>query len=121
MDDVMALTIAQTTCGSASEANALAEALVREHLAVCVNIGPPSRSVYPWDGAIEVAEEVVLTIKTAAHKTEALKAFIEAHHDYDVPELLLFKIDDGLPAYLDWARGWLDQDESKTGIDIDHA
>ena len=110
MDDVKALTIAQTTCASASDATVLAEALVREHLAVCVNIGPPSRSVYPWDGAIEVAEEVVLTIKTAAHKTEALKAFIETHHGYDVPELLLFTINDGLPAYLDWANDWLGQD-----------
>lgn len=110
MDDVKALTIAQTTCASASDATALAEALVREHLAVCVNIGPPSHSVYPWDGAIEVAEEVVLTIKTAAHKTEALKAFIEAHHGYDVPELLFFNINDGLPAYLDWASDWLGHD-----------
>jgi len=107
MNDSQTLYVAQTTCASASKAQALAEALVRGHLAACVNIGPPSRSVYPWDGNIEIAEEVVLTIKTSAAKIEALKAFIETHHDYDVPELLLFKINDGLPAYLDWARDWL--------------
>ena len=109
MDDSSALYIAQTTCGNVQKAQALATGLVREHLAACVNIGSPSLSVYPWDGAIEPTEEVVLTIKTSEAKIETLKAFIETHHHYDVPELLLFKINDGLPAYLDWARDWLGQ------------
>ncbi|HEY7905542.1 MAG TPA: divalent-cation tolerance protein CutA [Wenzhouxiangella sp.] len=105
-----ALFLAQTTCPNQERAGVLAEQLVKAHLAACVNIGPPSRSVYPWAGTIETAEEVVLTIKTSKAKIEALKAFISEHHGYDVPELLLIEVSDGLPAYLTWAKNWLDQD-----------
>lgn len=110
MSDSDALFLAQTTCPDQERAWVLAEQLVKAHLAACVNIGPPSRSVYPWDGVIETADELVLTIKTSQAKIEALKAFITTHHGYDVPELLLIEVSDGLPAYLTWAKDWLHQD-----------
>lgn len=110
MNDSDALFLAQTTCSDPEQAQALAQQLVQAHLAACVNIGPPSRSVYPWAGTIETALEVVLTIKTSKAKIEALKAFIAKHHGYDVPELLLIEVSDGLPAYFRWAKDWLDQD-----------
>ncbi len=111
MDETQALFLAQTTCANQDQAQALAQDLVKAHLAACVNIGPNSRSVYPWDGAVETADEVVLTIKTSKAKIEALKAFIAKHHGYDVPELLLIEVNDGLPAYLNWAKDWLQQDQ----------
>ncbi len=99
--------LAYTTCSTEAEARALAQGLVQAHLAFCVNIGPKSVSVYPWQGQIEQTDEVVLTIKTRADKIEALTAHVRERHAYEVPELLWVKVEGGLGAYLDWAGEWL--------------
>ncbi|NDY95930.1 divalent-cation tolerance protein CutA [Wenzhouxiangella sp. C33] len=101
------LLLAVTTCADASAAERLAAALVEARLAACVSISAPVRSVYPWQGRIEVEQEVVLTIKTAPARIEALKRFIAEHHDYDVPELLISPVTDGAEAYLQWAENWM--------------
>jgi periplasmic divalent cation tolerance protein len=101
------LVIALTTCANIEEAERLAHRLVEARLAACVSIGQTVRSVYPWDGKVNVDEEVPLMIKTAPERTADLKRMIEADHPYDVPELLLIASDDGLQAYQDWARDWV--------------
>jgi uncharacterized protein involved in tolerance to divalent cations len=40
------------TCGSEEEALKIANALVEDHLAACVNLVAPIRSVYRWEGKI---------------------------------------------------------------------
>ncbi len=104
------LLLAMTTCADADAAERLARALVEARLAACVSIGAPLRSVYPWQGRIEVEQEVALTIKTAPARIEALKRFIAEHHDYDVPELLISPVTDGSEAYLQWAEQWMTND-----------
>jgi len=101
------LAVMMTTCGSPEEAERLARLLVEKHLAACVAIGPSQRSIYPWEGRIEVDEEVPLLIKTARERLDDLKQTLETHHPYDVPEGLVLSVDDGLEDYLAWARGWL--------------
>ncbi len=103
--------MAWTTCQDLDAGRTLAQALVRAHLAVCVNIGPPSVSIYPWQGEVAETAEVVLTMKTSQANLTALKAFLETHHPYDVPEFVAVPIVDGLPAYLDWASGYLEKNE----------
>ncbi len=39
------------TCANGDEALRIADALVEEHLAACVNVLPPIRSIYRWQGA----------------------------------------------------------------------
>jgi periplasmic divalent cation tolerance protein len=85
-----------------ASAHALADALVGEHLAACVNVLAPCRSVYRWQGAIENATEIPLLIKTTAVRYAALEAAIRARHPYELPEIIAVPIAHGLPEYLDW-------------------
>jgi len=83
-------------------ANAIAHDLVSKQLAACVNILPGVHSVYRWQGAVEEAAEVALFIKTTQACYAALEAAISAIHPYDVPEIIVFQINGGLPKYLAW-------------------
>lgn len=95
------------TCGSAEEAAALAGRLVEARLAACVNVVGGAQSVYRWKGAVETAAEWLLIIKTSRDRFHALRAEIEAHHSYEVPEILALAVVDGSAAYLDWLEAEL--------------
>lgn len=95
--------IVLTNLPDAESAERVAQALVEERLAACVNILAPCRSVYRWQGAIERADEVPLLIKTAQDRFEALARRIVALHPYDVPEILAWRPDAGWPPYASWA------------------
>lgn len=91
-----------TTWPDAAAAAAAARTLVEERLAACINILGPVASVYRWQGAIEAADEVVVLLKTTQGRVAALKAALPTVHPYEVPELLVLPIADGLPPYLAW-------------------
>lgn len=84
-------------------AQEIADALVEERLAACVNILAPCRSVYRWQGEVEHAEEVPLLIKTTQDRFQALQRRLDELHPYDVPEILAWRPDMALPAYVNWA------------------
>lgn len=86
----------------AALAQQIAEALVGEQLAACVNIMAPCRSVYRWQGKLENASEVPLQIKTTAAAYPALQARLLQLHPYEVPEIIVLPLVAGLPAYLTW-------------------
>ncbi|GGX87196.1 cation tolerance protein CutA [Vogesella sp. EB] len=86
----------------AALAQQIAETLVGEQLAACVNIMAPCRSVYRWQGKLENASEVPLQIKTTAAAYPALQARLLQLHPYEVPEIVALPLAAGLPAYLTW-------------------
>lgn len=86
----------------AALAQQIAETLVGEQLAACVNIMAPCRSVYRWQGKLENASEVPLQIKTTAAAYPALQARLLQLHPYEVPEIVALPLVAGLPAYLTW-------------------
>lgn len=92
-----------STC-PADHAQSLAETLVGERLAACVNIMPAVRSVYRWEGAVCADAESLLLIKTTRVGYAALESRISQLHPYDVPEILAVPVDAGLPAYLRWVE-----------------
>ncbi len=104
MSEVEGYSLAMTTVGSADEADDLAAVLVERRLAACVQL-TPIVSHYVWDGAPQRSDEILLLIKTATSRMADLRAFLEAHHPYDTPELIEVPIVSGLPGYL----GWIDQ------------
>jgi periplasmic divalent cation tolerance protein len=85
-----------------AEAERIAEALVAERLAACVNILGRVRSVYRWQGQVERAEEVALIAKTRADLFEPLATRVRALHSYETPAIVAWPIVAGDQAYLDW-------------------
>ena len=90
------------TCPDASSADQLASALVNLHLVACVNILPGLRSIYRWQGRVESQEECLLIIKTHGSCLPALQVELVNLHPYDVPEFIVFNIDDGYGPYFSW-------------------
>ncbi len=81
---------------------ALAEALVDQHLAACVNTLSPYVSIYRWKDNIESVEETPVLIKTQRRHYERIEQLIKKVHPYELPEVIVVPIVDGLPAYLQW-------------------
>ncbi|WP_197722110.1 divalent-cation tolerance protein CutA [Sulfuriflexus mobilis] len=90
------------TCPDHATAVSLANTLVDEALAACINIVPGLTSIYHWQGKRETGSEELLMIKTIQEQYPTLQARIVALHPYELPEVIAVSIQAGLPAYLDW-------------------
>lgn len=83
-------------------AESMSHALVTEQLAACVNISSPVKSVYRWQGQIETAEEIGLSIKATWDGYARLADRIRTLHPYELPEIVAIHVNEGLPEYLRW-------------------
>jgi periplasmic divalent cation tolerance protein len=83
-------------------AERLADMLVEQRLAACVNILAPCRSVYRWKGAVQHDEEHPMLMKTTLERYPALEQALRAAHPYELPEIIAVPVERGLPAYLEW-------------------
>jgi len=92
------------TCPDAASAQKLAEALVGERLAACVNRIPAIASTYRWQGKVVTDHEELLLIKTTAAQFPALRQRLLALHPYELPELIAVPVTEGHGPYLDWVR-----------------
>ncbi len=90
------------TAGSPSEAERIAQTLVMERLAACVNVLPPVLSVYRWKGQVQSATEVALIAKTRADLVEKLTERVLSLHSYECPCVVSLSLDGGNPAFLKW-------------------
>ena len=70
--------IVLTTCGSVRDAEALAEALVEQRLAACVNVLPGIASIYRWDNRVQRDRESFLVINAAAEKFDVVERTMQA-------------------------------------------
>lgn len=93
-----------TTIDSRPAAEALADTLVSERLAACVQLDGPLRSTYRWQGAVERAEEWRCTAKTTRARVAALADRIRALHSYQQPEILVTPVLDADPGYAAWVE-----------------
>ncbi len=100
-DQVM---VVLSTMNDEAKATAIAENLVQEKLAACVNIVPKIKSIYAWQGKVQKDAEVLMVIKTVAAKFEGLRLALADQHPYDTPEIIGWQIAEGDPAYLGWVR-----------------
>lgn len=81
----------------------IAEALLAEKLAACVNILPAVRSFYRWKGEIQNDQETLLVVKSRLDLfAERLAPVVKALHPYEVPEIIAVPILAGSESYLDW-------------------
>lgn len=93
-----------TTTASEDEAEAIAEALLADELAACVQI-MPIRSRYVWKGAVQREAEQLLLIKTRAALFELVRGKIRTLHSYDTPEIVALPIAAADVDYLSWMAG----------------
>jgi periplasmic divalent cation tolerance protein len=91
-----------TTCPNETTAKNIAQHLVKEKLAACVNIIPNITSVYCWQDELHCDNEVQLLIKTDEKKFVALNDRINQLHPYDVVEVIALNIQQGDKHYLNW-------------------
>lgn len=91
-----------TATDSRAEAVELGRGAVEARLAACAQVAGPVASTYWWEGAIERAEEWVLTLKLPASGYEALADFLTQRHSYDEPEIIATPIVAGSESYLSW-------------------
>ena len=91
-----------STVDSLPAAETIAQTLVSEFLASCVNILPGLHSVYRWEGSIHNEKELLLIIKTSSDKTDAALGRLVEIHPYELPEAIALDIRDGYAPYLDW-------------------
>jgi periplasmic divalent cation tolerance protein len=90
------------TCPDEACATRIAEALVEERLAACVNLIPAVTSIYRWEGRLQQDREILTLIKTTDGRLPALTERLRALHPYAIPEIIAVPITDGLPDYLSW-------------------
>ena len=96
--------IVVTTVSSSEEGESLAEAIIGERLAACVQILPQMTSVYVWEGKFQKEGEHLLFIKTLPEKWDELRDFITANHSYDVPEIVAIDAEKVSESYLSWMK-----------------
>jgi periplasmic divalent cation tolerance protein len=91
------------TAPSADVGQHIANALVDQRLAACVNILSPIHSIYLWQGKKQNDEEVLLVVKTTQDLFfKRLVPAVQEIHPYDVPEIIALPIVFGSETYLNW-------------------
>ena len=83
-------------------ATQLAQMVVQQNLAACVNILNPCEAFYYWQGKMEHGTEIPVMIKTTQAQYQALETAILAVHPYELPEIIALHIHDGYKPYLQW-------------------
>lgn len=103
MGEIMIVSTADTM----ELAGKIAQSLVEEGCAACVNIVPGIRSVYRWEGKICDDSELLLLIKTSEEHYEQVRQSILRLHSYNTPEVIALAIGEADPDYRNWLRAQL--------------
>lgn len=86
-------------------ARTMAQSVVEEGFAACVNIIPHVTSFYLWQGSVEESQEVVLVIKTTQHMFKKLETRIRGLHPNKCPCIVAMLLADGAADYINWVHG----------------
>jgi periplasmic divalent cation tolerance protein len=90
------------TTSSQAEADRIANTLVAEMMAACVNVIPGVTSVYRWQGEVQRAQEWLLVVKSRLDVLDDVIRRVKALHSYDTPEIIALPLAGGSDAYLRW-------------------
>ena len=90
------------TASSTEEANKIAELLLNEKKAACVNIVPRVDSLFRWKDKLDSARESLLLVKTRESLFPEIVELVKRTHSYEVPESIALPIIGGSEDYLKW-------------------
>ena len=85
-----------------SDAERIAGALLDRGLAACCNVVGSVTSVFNWEGVREKETESLIIIKTTRSAARELTELVKEIHPYDLPEVILLDVREGLEGYLKW-------------------
>jgi periplasmic divalent cation tolerance protein len=91
-----------TTTETKEQAQKIAQYLVEQKLAACVQITGPIESTYRWKGKVENAQEWLCLIKTRDSLFKKVETAIKKLHPYETPEIIAVPINKGSKEYLNW-------------------
>ena len=102
-DDPPSFSTVTTAMPSMDLARELARSLVENRLAACAHL-VAAESVYRWEGSLHIEPETLVIAKTTSDRCRELQNYVEEHHPYEVPEIVVTSIDSGLSSYLSWIQ-----------------
>lgn len=91
-----------STIDDLKKAKEIANILLEEKLVACVNIIPNIHSIYRWKGKIESSKECIIIAKTVDKNIDRSIQKIKSLHTYDVPDIIVLPIIDGLKKYIEY-------------------
>jgi periplasmic divalent cation tolerance protein len=92
-----------TTVASRDDARRIADILLGERLAACVQF-LEIESHYVWKGDRMAEPEILLMAKTRTELFERVIARIKALHPYETPEIVAQHFSAGFAPYLAWVK-----------------
>jgi periplasmic divalent cation tolerance protein len=90
-----------STFANREDARRVADALLAEKLAACVQL-MDIESHYVWKDETRNEREVMLVAKTRAELFQHVIARVKALHPYETPEIVAQEFAAGFGPYLDW-------------------
>jgi len=90
------------TTATEEEARRIANLLLSQRKAACVNIVPMINSLFWWQDKLDSAQESLLIVKTKASVLNEIVSLVREIHSYDIPEIIALPIIGGNRDYLEW-------------------
>jgi periplasmic divalent cation tolerance protein len=79
-----------TSIDQAEQAQWITQQLLEKRLAACIQ-QTSGTSSYRWQGKLECSQEYYLHIKTTPELKEQVIAWLEQHHPYETPEIIVLE------------------------------
>lgn len=93
--------IVLTTTDSKENASLIAETLLKDKLAACVQIDKVESFFY-YEASYRQTNEFRLMIKALSDNYKLIEESIKFNHSYQLPQIIKLDIVDGLPEYIEW-------------------
>ena len=90
------------TTSTSEEAHKIANKLLQERKAACVNFVPGVSSFFWWQDKLDLAQEHLLIVKTKGTVLDDVIRLVKQLHSYETPEVVALPIVGGNLDYLEW-------------------
>ena len=94
--------VVMVTASSEAEGLRLKKVLLEKRKAACVNIISHVESHFWWKGKVNIADEVLLIIKTKVSAVDDIIKLVKEAHSYLIPEIIALPVIAGNEDYLKW-------------------
>ena len=101
--------IIKTSTDSHKAMKIIANELLNEKLAACVNMIPRMRSKYVVNGRIVESREVILLIKTTKDLEKKVYKTIKKLHNYEIPEISTIQTSKVDKDYDKWLKDFVEK------------